>query len=288
MTEPCSSHSPVLQTHSPQLAHRGQAWMISVHCHDRTRPNEKIPTLCWSICDHDRRPSCRSGKWVCWRQSPLRWGPRSQRPSAGPEQANKYDMILGANIQFRFLEHVYPGDSDDDGDAHRLWLVGYVDPRGEGGPRVGCIVQAGFAWRQIWAIKVNHGKSLADRSKHLQKMIMRGVACLGSVRVGRLRVDALVVLHVLEGKVHQTTSTSMVALAFWQLCSWSMAVLGCWHNTHQIQTNKRSPLCLAQSTRFCSLIHHHHHGRHHRQHHILHWYDLALHTPHTDGYLRDL
>ena len=43
---------------------------------------------------------------------------------------------------------------------------------------------------------------------------MRGLACLGSVRVGRLCVDALVVLHVLEGKVHQTTGTSMVALAF--------------------------------------------------------------------------
>ena len=33
---------------------------------------------------------------------------------------------------------------------------------------------------------------------------------------------------------------------------------------------------------------HHYHPYHHRHRNILHWYDLALHTPNTDGYLRDL
>ena len=41
---------------------------------------------------------------------------------------------------------------------------------------------------------------------------MRDLTCLGSVRVGGLCVDALVVLHILERKVHQTSGTSMVAL----------------------------------------------------------------------------
>ena len=36
------------------------------------------------------------------------------------EQGDSRSWIIGGNIQFRFLEHVDPGDSDDDGDAHRL------------------------------------------------------------------------------------------------------------------------------------------------------------------------
>ena len=40
------------------------------------------------------------------------------------------------------------------------------------------------------------------------------LTCLGRVWVGGLGVDALVVFHILEGKVHQTSSTPMVALGF--------------------------------------------------------------------------
>ena len=48
----------------------------------------------------------------------------------------------------------------------------------------------------------------------ISKKIMSVLACLGSVRVGCLCVDALVVLHILERKVHQASGTSMVALKF--------------------------------------------------------------------------
>ena len=44
--------------------------------------------------------------------------------------------------------------------------------------------------------------------------IMESLACLGCVWVGGLCVDAFVVFHILECKVHQTPGTPMVALGF--------------------------------------------------------------------------
>ena len=61
------------------------------------------PTWCLSICDHGRRPSCRSGRSVCWHRWPQRSVPLFPQPFANPGQKNQDKVYQWNSVLWALL-----------------------------------------------------------------------------------------------------------------------------------------------------------------------------------------